>query len=298
MTTGKAVAPIRRPEGLKVTYRRMKFPFEETGFDRYWFGSPFISLFWSQLSTAFEPGEKFFIDSARALKDQIKDPALLEEIQEFCRQEGHHTAQHLKFDRMNEKLGLDVKGCRDRYKRVLDRARANMDPMDMLAATCALEHFTSGFAEQYFNKPHLSAGADPNVLALWAWHAAEEAEHKATCYDIYQQLGGRYERRVVIMFGAWFMILFVAMINTHILLWRDKKLFSRDTLKGYWYLFAPFGKKGLLASLLPTFLDYFRPRFHPWQHNNTDDLRAWEANNKQYILNATPSLAPEAPTAA
>lgn len=291
MTTAKTVAPIRRPEGLKVTYRRMKFPFEEAGFDRYWFGSPFVSLFWSQLSTAFEPGEKFFIDSARALKDQIKDPALLEEIQEFCRQEGHHTAQHLKFDRMNEKMGLDVKGCRDRYKRVLDRARATMDPMDMLAATCALEHFTSGFAEQFFSKPQLSAGADPNVLTLWSWHAAEEAEHKATCFDIYQQLGGRYERRVAIMFGAWFMILLVAMINTHVLLWRDKKLFSLDTLKGYWYLLGP---GGLVTGLLPTFLDYFRPRFHPWQNNNTDDLRAWEAANKQYILNATPSIAPPA----
>jgi len=156
-----------------------------------------------------------------------------------------------------------------------------MDPMDMLAATCALEHFTSGFAEQYFDKPHLTVNADPNVLALWAWHAAEEAEHKATCYDIYQQLGGRYERRVVIMIGAWFMILLVAMINTHILLWRDKQLFTRDTLKGYWYLF---GFKGLLTSMIPSFLKYFSPRFHPWQIDTSHQLREWEAGNKQYIV--------------
>lgn len=294
MTAGAHPQSIRRPEGLKVTYRRMKFPFEDAGFNRYWFdGSPFLSLFWSQLSTAFEPGEKFFIDSARALKDQIKDPALVDEIQEFCKQEGHHTAQHLKFDRMNEAHGIDVKGCRDRYKWVLDRARKNMEPMEMLAATCALEHFTSGFAEQYFDKPHLSDRGDPNVIALWAWHAAEEAEHKATCYDIYQQLGGGYFDRVTIMIGAWFLILSVAIINTHILLWRDKKLFSRDTLKGYWYLF---GRGGLLSSMLPTFFDYFRPRFHPWQHNNSQDLRNWEAQNQQYIVNraGTESLVPPA----
>ena len=65
--TEASVPAIRRPEGLKVTYRRMKFPFEDAGFDRYWFGSPFVSLFWSQLSTAFEPGEKFFINICRAL---------------------------------------------------------------------------------------------------------------------------------------------------------------------------------------------------------------------------------------
>lgn len=285
-------ATIRRPEGLKVTYRRMKFPFEDAGFDRYWFKSPFISLFWSQLSTAFEPGEKFFIDSARALKDQIKDPALLEEIQEFCRQEGHHTAQHLKFDKMNAAKGLDLAACRNRYKWVLDRAREHSTPMEMLSATCALEHFTAGFAEQYFSKPHLSENADPNVLALWTWHAAEELEHKATCFDIYKQLGGGYFERVFTMIGAWFLILAVAMINTHVLLWKERTLFSRDTLKGYWYLL---GRRGLVTSLIPTFFDYMRPGFHPWQHDNSSDLRAWEASNKQYIVHrAGASEAPQA----
>ena len=125
---------FRRPEGVQVTYRRMKFDFEDQGFERYWHGgSPFRSLFWSQLSTAFDPGEKFFIDSARAMRTQIQDPALLEELQAFCRQEGHHTAQHIKFDRMNAALGVDVDMCQRRYKRILDHARKNLEPMEMLA---------------------------------------------------------------------------------------------------------------------------------------------------------------------
>ena len=38
----------------------MRFDFEARGFPRYWHGgSAFKSLFWTQLSTAFEPGEKF-----------------------------------------------------------------------------------------------------------------------------------------------------------------------------------------------------------------------------------------------
>jgi len=199
---------LRRPEGVKVTYRRVKFDFEDQGFDRYWLaGSPFKSLFWTQLSTAFEPGEKFFIDSARALKDKVKDPELVAEISEFCRQEGHHTAQHLKFDRMNEAMGIDIAGCRRRYKAILDRARRKMDPMEMLAATAALEHFTAGFADEFLQRPWLSEGGDPKVVALWAWHAAEEAEHRATCYDIYERLGGTYRQRVTILIGAWAAIL-------------------------------------------------------------------------------------------
>ena len=124
-------------------------------------------------------------------------------------------------------------------------------------------------------------------------HAAEELEHKATCYDIYKQLGGGYFERVTTMIGAWFLILAVAMINTHVLLWKDSRLFTSDTLKGYWYLLGP---HGLVTSLAPAFLDYLRPGFHPWQHDNSADLREWEASNKQYIVHR--SGAEEAPSAA
>src|SRR4051794_28662947 len=105
----KTPSHFRRPTGVEVRYRRVHFPFEDVGFERYWHGgSAFKSLFWSQLSTSFQAGEQFFIESARALKDHIDDPSLLAELSEICKQEGHHTQQHLKFDRMNAALGIDV----------------------------------------------------------------------------------------------------------------------------------------------------------------------------------------------
>jgi predicted metal-dependent hydrolase len=277
MTTAKTESGFHRPEGVKVTYRRMRFPFEDVGFDRYWHsGSAFKSLFWSQLSTAFDAGEKFFIDSARALKGHVEDPALLDELNEFCKQEGHHTFQHLKFDRMNAAHGIDVAGCEARYRRALDRARGNLDPMGMLAATVALEHFTAGFAELFFEHPELSEGGDPNVVALWSWHAAEEAEHKATCYDIYQAAGGGFLRRVVIMPGAWALILWISLVNTFVLLRKDKQLWTRDTWQGIRYLF---GRKGLIRGLLPSFFAFFKPRFHPWKKDNSAAITAWHEHN-------------------
>ncbi|MET0282825.1 MAG: metal-dependent hydrolase [Polyangiales bacterium] len=273
---------FQRPEGVRVTYRRMRFDFE-SGFERYWHsGSPFKSLFWTQLSTAFDPGERFFIDSARALRTMTSDPALLEEISEFCKQEGHHTAQHLKFDKLNEQMGIDVAGCRGRYEFILRWARRTLDAKEMLAATCALEHFTSGFADLFFRTPELSEGADPRVVALWSWHAAEEAEHRATCFDLYQACGGGYFQRTTTMIGAWFLIVSAALINTFVLLKRDGKLFSWDTLKGLGYLF---GRKGLLSGMLPTFFSYFRPRFHPWQGLDGEDIARWQAENARYIVN-------------
>jgi predicted metal-dependent hydrolase len=272
---------IQRPPGVHVTYRKMKFDFEDQGFDRYWHGgSAFKSLFWSQLSTAFAPGEQFFIDSARALRSFVTDPVLLNEVAEFCRQEGHHTAQHLKFDRVNESLGVDVAGCRKVYERILQRSRSKLSPIHMLAVTCALEHFTAGFADQFFADPRFSDGADPKVYALWAWHAAEEAEHRATCFDIYQQSGGTYAMRVASLVGAWSIILGAAVFNTAYLLRKDKRLFTRDTLSGLNYLFGP---RGIVIGLLPAFFAYWKPGFHPWKGVSAAPIDRWRAENQRFI---------------
>jgi predicted metal-dependent hydrolase len=261
----------------------MKFEFEDKGFERYWHGgSPFKSLFWSQLSAAFEPGETFFIDSARALRKQIDNPELLAEMQEFCRQEGHHTAQHIKFNRMNAALGVDIDMCRQRYERILNRARLKLDPMQMLAATVALEHFTACFADQFFKNPQLSEGGDPKVVALWAWHAAEESEHRATCYDIYRACNGKYPMRVISLIGSWLLILYASLVNTAILLHRDGKLFTRDTLSGLRYLF---GRRGLITGLAPAFFAFLKPSFHPWKGADGHDITKWKLENQKYVQN-------------
>jgi predicted metal-dependent hydrolase len=273
---------IKRPAGVRVTYRRMKFDFE-SGFDRYWHsGSAFKSLFFTQLSTSFDVGERFFIDATRALKSLTDDPALLAELAEFCRQEGHHSAQHLKFDKLNAQMGIDVASCRQRYESILQRVRDRDDAHRMLAVTCALEHFTSASADLWLTRPELTAGGDPRVLALWRWHAAEEAEHRATCFDLYRATGGSYSERVVMMVVAWSVIVGISLANTFRLLQNDGQLYTWDTVRGLGYLF---GRKGLISGLLPSFAAYFKPSFHPWSGLDGADIARWQADNERYIVN-------------
>jgi uncharacterized protein len=275
-------AATARPDHVKVTYRRMRFDFENAGFEKYWHdGSPFISLFWDALSTAFPPGEKFFIDSARALRLLVDDPKLLDEVAEFCRQEGHHTFQHIKFNRMVGKQGYDVDGCEARFAKVLDKVREKADPLDMLSITMALEHFTAGFAQQYLSNPALTKGADPNVVALFAWHAAEEAEHKATCYDLYQKLGGGYFRRVAVMPFAWGILLYLSLRNTYALMKQEGEHRNlKEFARGASYLL---GRKGLVTRMLPAFFAYFRPSYHPWVDDDSKLIEQWQAGNRRYI---------------
>jgi hypothetical protein len=159
----------------------------------------------------------------------------------------------------------------------------------MLAATAALEHFTAGIAQLLLEDPKVFEGTDPGVRALWMWHAAEEVEHKATCFDLYRQLGGSYGERIGLLFGAWFLILRISMVNTYVLLWKDGKLFTWDAVKGHWYLFGP---RGVLSRMLPTFLSYLAPRFHPWKSDTSKQIRTWEDANRQYVVQRAQAAEP------
>ncbi len=68
-----------------------------------------------------------------------------------------------------------------------------------LATTIALEHFTAIVAHQLLTNPKATEGMHPNVKPLWLWHAVEETEHKAVCFDVYQQVGGGYLNRALNM---------------------------------------------------------------------------------------------------
>jgi predicted metal-dependent hydrolase len=275
--------PLNRPESLTVTARKVDFDFERAGFDRHWHrGNPIISHFWSSLSQAFGPGEKFFIDSVRALRTEVSDPALLDEMEMFTRQEAHHTLQHRKFNRMVGALGYDVERMEARYARPLAWCRDHLEPMEMLSVTMALEHFTAGFAHHYFQHPDLARGADPNVSALWTWHAAEELEHKATAFDVYERLGGGYFGRVFTLFPAWAIILGVTCVNTLEMTARDRAFRLRHVFEALGYLFAP--RKGLVTGLLPAFLAYLRPGFHPWEQDDSADIARWERENRKYVV--------------
>jgi predicted metal-dependent hydrolase len=151
-----------------------------------------------------------------------------------------------------------------------------------------MEHLTAGFADLFFNHPEITNGADPKVLALWTWHAAEEAEHRATCFDIFKQLKGGYFTRVFTALSAWMFVTITTLVNTVVLLRNDRKLFTLDTLKGIGYLF---GFRGLLTNLAPAFLAYLSPRFHPWKGRDGKDIAVWVAQSARYIQNPPPAEA-------
>jgi predicted metal-dependent hydrolase len=151
--------------------------------------------------------------------------------------------------------------------------------VDDMVSVCRLHDVSqSGVA-------YLRRGGDPNVLALFTWHFAEEIEHKATCFDLYERLGGKRRTRLRASRRAWLLILAITFHNLFDMLREDGRLFDlRDHAKGLWYLFGP---RGLITKMLPGLLAYFDANFHPWQ--DAADARAiagWLELSAGYITNA------------
>jgi len=238
-----------------------------------------VTPFFNNLSVFFPPGERFFIASVKAHRQAVTDPELQKEIRAFCGQEGIHTREHEGYNAMLEAQGYPVAAMEKRVVELLDFVTRITPKRWQLAATCALEHFTALLADLLLGNPSLMNGANPTMAELWRWHAAEENEHKAVAFDVYTAAGGNTaERSLVMVFAS---IIFWAKVLEHQvrLMRHDGILFSlREWASLVRYLtVTDEGKPGIMLALIRPYLDYYRPSFHPWNHDNRALLEAWKA---------------------
>lgn len=261
--------------------RNLQFPVGEQ-IARFWHGErKSVTQFFNNLSVFFPAGERFFIASVKAYRDEITSPDLAAEARAFYAQESIHSREHVRYNQMLRAQGYPVDAMEARVERLLARVTHHNPKRWRLAVTCALEHFTALMADLVLQNPRIFAGADPVMAQLWRWHAAEENEHKAVAFDVFQAVGGTYVERAVTMIGAtiifWGKVIEqqARMMHTDGTAWNPlewARLFS--------FLFI---RPGGMLGLIPKWFAYFRPRFHPWDHDNRALLEAWKRE-----LEATP----------
>lgn len=260
----------------QIPVRRMDFDFAQT--PRYWFDNdPFITHLLNGLSALFPDGERFFVDSVRAVREQIQDPAMQQLISGFIGQEAMHSKEHRAFNDYATAQGFDLAGIEDELKVSLGQLRKITTPMQQLAITVALEHFTAIIAAQLLRREDISALFQGRMYNLWMWHAIEENEHKNVAYDVFQQVGGSYRLRIVVMMLATVLFLAGAAMWQARLLWADKKLamfLPRHWARG---LNRAWGLKGFFTGVIPDYFDFYRPGFHPSQHQTDGLLAHWRA---------------------
>ena len=148
-------------------------------------------------------------------------------------------------------------------------------PNVQLAATCALEHVTSTLAELVLENEEVRAEFSSEELRqLWTWHSLEEVEHKSVAFDVYEKVAGSYVIRV----GTHVLAAMILWPVVAAFTYRFRKADGLHTkpavvAKG---LSKLFGGPGYLRKCVPTWVDYFRPGFHPTQHDHHATIEKWK----------------------
>jgi predicted metal-dependent hydrolase len=261
--------------------RKMDFGFDFKEMPRYWNDNDaFKTHFMNALSCLFLEGERMFIDAVRDHQDQITDETLKQQVKSFIKQEAIHGHEHHLFSEFLDSQGYPATKVEAYERKEKQWMKKWMSPRRRLAITCAVEHFTAILAHQVLTNPEATEGMDPRFKEMWTWHAIEETEHKAVCFDVYEQTGGGYWMRVFAMFNVTWMFLLRTAFVQAIFLWKDKKFFKLSTWKSGIKFF--WKKPGLIPSVWSDYKDYYRRDFHPWDHDNRELLGEWQANHNNY----------------
>lgn len=259
---------------VNIPPRRLDFEFDAQTAKRYFYADdPFLSAFWITLSTLFPEGEDFFVQSVRHYRKEITDPTLRAQVAGFIGQEAMHSKEHEAWNELGAKFGYPTGKLDRQLGKLLGRVKRFTPKIIQLSATVSLEHYTAIIAEQLLRDDSHRQLADPETLKLWLWHALEENEHKTVAYDVFEKVSGNYFIRAGVMVPTT--IIFFAVIAAYQaqMLASDKQLFNlKNNWKGVKFLF---GRKGLFTKLWPQYLDFFKPGFHPSQHDTDALLDEW-----------------------
>jgi predicted metal-dependent hydrolase len=272
------IATVPTPADLTITPRDRRFDRGEMP-QRLWHGGRVeATAIYNALSATFPRGEAFFVESVRAFRDGA-NPKLAEEIKAFTTQEVIHSREHLAFNQRAAKAGYDLSKLEER---VLERLAVTKSkpPIVSLAATMALEHFTAILAHQLLSDPSHLEGADREVANLWRWHACEEIEHKGVAYDTWLHATRAWPRTKRWKVKAKVMLF----ITRNFVVDRTAgalELMRQDGVEGLrawsrflWYVWV---RPGMFRKIAGAWFRFFLPGFHPWNEDDRELLRAYEA---------------------
>lgn len=274
----------------KMPIRHFDFNFDAQTFDdRFYLRKEWASAYFYALSIFLTYGEELVIETARYHRDFITDPILKQRVSALIGQEALHSKFHNEYNDVMSEHHMPVKLYRFLAEQVFAYTFLKFPQPLKLSMMAGIEHFTAVLAEYMMkHEDHFYHSDDAKARALWMWHMLEESEHKDVAYDVYQTLSGNYWLRV-----SGFMIAFATILGGVSLgalalpflrkpsnlvsssFWREAKT-SASLLFG--------SKNGVFGSSMGHIFDYFRPDFHPNDHDTTAYLnyykeKLFEPNN-------------------
>lgn len=268
------------PADLHVKGRDLRFDLEGAR-QRHWLGGdPVATAVFNALSLTFPEGERMFIDAVKAHRGSVSGK-LAEDVNGFIAQEAIHSREHHLLNMLIDRVAYPVEEIEGWIREQVAFGRSQ-GPMAMLVATIALEHFTAMMAESHIRNADLFADVDPGIERLWRWHAMEETEHKAVAFDVFMAAtrgmapARRYWRRCVSM--AIITLNFTDNITRFAARLLEADGYSPSAARKAVRRFV-WVSPGLFTRGWRTYFAWYRPGFHPFDHNpEAAVFAAWKAD--------------------
>jgi predicted metal-dependent hydrolase len=272
--------PAPGHEAVSITPRNIRF-MQDLPEAATWLGGDRIATaVFNAMSLTFPDGERMFMDAVRHYKPLLTG-TLLEEANAFIAQEAIHTREHVSLNKVMDGGHYPLEKIRAHIKADISLAE-KLGPMTLLAATISLEHFTAMLGDSLMNDSTLIDGAPEDVRRLWQWHALEETEHKAVAFDVFNVATknwsnfSRYMTRVRAMMFTTFNFLKNIVLYSALLLEADGMSRGGATARVLWFLF---GKPAFFRRGMRGYWSWYKPGFHPWQHDNRAMLETYRARS-------------------
>ena len=226
--------------------------------ERYWFDyNPSLTHFMSALSVLFPDGERFFMKSMNAYRKKLPD-YFINELNEFCVQEANHGRLHSEMNSMIDD-GILLK-LEERTKIALDLVGKIFSDRQKLAITICLEHLTAIMGKHLLLRDDLTSQMSGDAKTCWLYHAEEEVEHAHVAYDIYNYIHGGYLTRSIFMIPVTVGLAYIIIHNWTDIMNHDQRL-GDDGL--FSTLITLIGRDGFITNMIPEYLEWFKPSFHP-----------------------------------
>ncbi|MFE2373403.1 metal-dependent hydrolase [Streptomyces sp. NPDC059398] len=203
--------PEPEPEPHVIAPRRVSFDWENTPL--HWIpGEPTATHVINVLHLLLPAGERWFVKVFKEALPLVGDPGLLKDVKGFMGQEATHSVQHSHVLDHLAAQQLDTAAYTRHVDFLFEQLLGERPPFGIpvparewlrfrLSLIAAIEQFTAVLGDWVLRADSLdSAGSDAVMLDLLRWHGAEEVEHRAVAFDMYQHCGGdgllRYARRI------------------------------------------------------------------------------------------------------
>ncbi|CAE7455133.1 cyp108 [Symbiodinium microadriaticum] len=168
-------------------------------------GNPDFSAFQHGLSMTMPFLEPYLIRTMRTALKELQMGDVADDVRAFCGQEGNHYRNHIAMNDaikrlVGEPFASQLGEIEERLEADYQRFTADKTLRFNLA-------YAEGFEAMTFSgvRTSIRTGMLGDMLPwageMWAWHLAEEAEHRTVTYDAYDAIGGGYFYRLGV--GTW-----------------------------------------------------------------------------------------------